>query len=437
MTYVCLWSPAWRTGEGPGLGLGGALLEVAPRIVVERRGVVWADARGLPAERLGRELAAVAAKSQPAAAAPAAVGVGIAAEAVAAELAAKTADGGVVVVPPGSEREFSASLPLSLLEPGPGVLPLLDGVGVGTCGELAALDREAVEVRFGPEGVALWRRARCEGPQRLFPPVVPERPRASLDFIDYVVTDPERLVFTAHALLGTLCEALRARGEHARLLRLRLPLASGALWEREVRASRGTASRERWLRLVRNVLERITVPDAVAGMSLELEATEPAVALQGDLFDRGFATASAVDAALARLLDDHGEAGRSPDAGLGPGRRAGLAAPAAATASVAPATASALTLQLLPEPREVDVEGAQRRDHTVPVRYRERRRGRARQPRWRAIVTAAGPDRASGGQWEQSAYAREYFRCVMEDGALVWLFREGRTGGWYLHGWWD
>jgi protein ImuB len=428
MTYVCLWSPAWRTGEGPGLRLGAALLEVAPRIVVERRGVVWADARGLPAERLARELAAVALKFL--AAPQAAVGVGVAAEAVAAELAAKTADGGIAVVPPGSEREFSASLPLSLLEPDAGILPLLDGVGVGTCGELAALDREAVEVRFGTEGVALWRRARCEGPQRLFPPVVPERPRASLDFVDYVVTDPERLVFTAHALLGTLCEALRDRGEHARLLRLRLPLASGELWEREVRATRGTASRERWLRLVRNVLERITVPDAVAGMSLELEATEPAVALQGDLFDRGFATASAVDAALARLMDDHGEAGRSPDTGLGPGRRADLA-------GAAPAAAAALTLQLLPEPREVDVEGAPRRDHTVPVRYRERRRGRARQARWRAIVTAAGPDRASGGQWEQSAYAREYFRCVTEDGALVWLFREGRTGGWYLHGWWD
>ena len=45
------------------------------------------------------------------------------------------------------------------------------------------------------------------------------------------------------------------------------------------------------------------------------------------------------------------------------------------------------------------------------ARYRERR------GRWRALVEAAGPDRLSGGHWE-GGYAREYFRCVAEDGAL-------------------
>ena len=52
----------------------------------------------------------------------------------------------------------------------------------------------------------------------------------------------------------------------------------------------------------------------------------------------------------------------------------------------------------------------------------------------------AGADRFSGGQGDAPrTYAREYFRCVTNDGALVWLFRDAqeKSGGWYLHGWWD
>jgi protein ImuB len=451
MSYVCLWSPAWRTGAGPGLELGESLLAIAPRVAVERRGVVWADARGLPAEPLALELAGAVAELQASAAgeavAAAAIGpgAGVAAVPVAAELAARLAArapaAGPVVVPSGRERDWTAPLPLSFLEPGARLTPLLDGVGLTTCGELAALDREAVEVRFGSEGVALWRLARCEDERRLFTPAAAERPRASLDFIDYVVTDPERLVFTAHALLGSVLEVLRERGEHARRLRLRLPLANGEVWEREIRSARSTASREAWLRLIRGELERITVPDAIAGVALELEATEPASAIQGDLFDRGFATASAVEAALARLTEDHGELLSGPLTGAHPlleRREAARPGDPAQPAGVAASGGSpGLSLQLLEEPRALDVEGAPRRDHTVPLRYRERVKGRRRKARWRGIVTAAGPDRISGGQWEQSAYAREYFRCVTEDGALVWLFREGRSGDWYLHGWWD
>jgi hypothetical protein len=92
-----------------------------------------------------------------------------------------------------------------------------------------------------------------------------------------------------------------------------------------------------------------------------------------------------------------------------------------------------LILQLSPSPREITVETAPRRDHFVPARYRDA-------AGWHEIVQAAGPDRVSGGQYDSlRTYAREYFRCVTSDGALVWLFRDarGKGGGWYLHGWWD
>jgi hypothetical protein len=36
--------------------------------------------------------------------------------------------------------------------------------------------------------------------------------------------------------------------------------------------------------------------------------------------------------------------------------------------------------------------------------------------------------------WE-TADARDYFRCVRDDGMFVWVFSRGME--WYLHGWWD
>src|SRR5690606_28445255 len=239
--------------------------------------------------------------------------------------------------------------------------------------------------------------------------VPPEQPNASVDFVDYVVTDPERLIFTTNALLGGVCGQMRERGAHARRLLLRLPLANGSVWERTLRTARPTADRAAWLRLARALLERLTVPDAVTGVAVQVESTEAAASVQGDLFDTGFATASAVETAISRLIEDQGEVLLEPAASGHPlvERRGGYrpltmrevlhTRPAAAGEPVG------LTLQLLPEPRAIAVETVERRDHVMPVRYRD--------GPWHAIVHAAGPDRVSGGQWD-ATYAREYFRAV-------------------------
>jgi hypothetical protein len=432
-------------------GMLEALLEAAPRVTLEPDRA-WLDARGLaPAvvhEVLQRRLAGSGVKVRS--------GAGLR-PVVASVAAVQAAPGGLVVVGAGGEREFLAPLPLSVLGVPDPLAGWLADVGIERCGELAAVSREAVEVRFGGAAAGWWRLARGDDERRLFMPVPPALPQASVDFIDYVVTDPERLVFTANALLGGLCERMRESGAHARRLRLRLPLANGAAWERTLRTARPTADRAAWLRLARGVLERITVPDSVTGVAVEVEATAAAAAVQGDLFDAGFATAGAVEAAVARVVEDQGPVLREPvttrhplaerrgeyrelgvraalvgangsgpdgDGGSDEGRAAG------SVAGGLPSTDEpvGLTLQLLDEPRRVTVETVRRRDHQVPVRYRD--------GRWHEVVNAAGPDRVSGGQWDVT-YAREYFRAVTSDGALVWLFRDASRDRWYLHGWWD
>jgi protein ImuB len=415
-----------------------AVLEVfaesAPRLALDPP-QVWLDVRGLDPgvvhAGVGRRLKVAGVRAR----------YGAGARPVTALVAARSAADERLITVPAEGREFLAPHTLSMLGVADPLLGWLADVGISTCGELATVEREALEVRFGAEAVRWWRLARGDDERRLFIRVPPEPPNASVDFIDYVVTDPERLIFTTNALLGGVCGQMRERGAHARRLRLRLPLANGSVWERTLKTARPTADRAAWLRLARALLEKLTVPDAVSGVSVQVEATEAAAAVQGDLFDAGFATAGAVETAVARLLEDQGEVLLEPVAGahplveqrgdyrpltlrevLHPSGTARKDSPIATDEPVG------LTLQLLPEPRPVTVETMQRRDHIAPVRYRD--------GTWHAIVHAAGPDRVSGGQWD-ATYAREYFRAVTSAGALVWLFRDAGRDRWYVHGWWD
>jgi len=216
-------------------------------------------------------------------------------------------------------------------------------------------------------------------------------------------------------------------------------LANRETFEHLVRPARSTASHKAWMRLIRTHLERITLPDGVVGITMRVEAVTGEVERQGDIFDRGFATASAAEETIAQLLDDQGAVVVTPHNTQHPliDRRTEWISQEPAQASariqlrekVVKATAAPrLTLQLLPEPRRVSVTTKRRRDHQLPVQYRDKE--------WLTLVSAAGPDRVSGGQWTEP-YAREYFRCVTDDGMMVWLFRDAREDEWYLHGWWD
>ncbi|HUQ79560.1 MAG TPA: hypothetical protein VM076_00410 [Gemmatimonadaceae bacterium] len=495
--FVCLWSPAWRTVADSLADLSPALLTVTPRVVTEERrgGLVWVDARGLDADHIARSALEVLRGLG-----LANVHVGIGKTAIVAEILAVSGIGnresGTIcresgmgnresmapeVVPIPHSRfpipDTLGSLPPSILEPNPTLAALLDGIGVETCAELAALEGEAVEVRLGADGVRLWKLARGEDDRLIFAPLPRALPHASLEWSDYALADTERLLFSVNALLGTVCEKLMDRGSLAREMTLELKLASGDTLSNGIRAGRATASRKTWLRLARAHLERLVLPAGVVGLTLFATTIVTDEGNQGDLFDRGFATAAATEAALASLAEEQGDvvvvpentahplverrtswvgnrelgAGNrnSREAGSGkreskkrkrgkplvisePNDRSPLAPPLSivpASDSRFPIPDSRLALYLLPTPRAIETQTEERRDHVLPTAYRD---GGA----WYKVLSAAGPDRVSGERWGE-AFAREYFRCVVDDGGMVWLYRDARADGWYIHGWWD
>ncbi|HEV7595950.1 MAG TPA: hypothetical protein VGO33_13215 [Gemmatimonadaceae bacterium] len=436
MTFICLWSPTAAAKQESELlhRLIPALLSAAPRVMLGANGIVWADARGMSAEALARDLLQLFHDDG-----VEKVRAAISIAPVCAEVAARHGKGALIAIPPGSERDFLARHPVGVLEPSLGLSSLLDGIGVESCGDLAKLDLESVEVRFGAEGARLWRLSRADDSRRIFNNIPRALPSASLDWVDYTLKDPERLVFIINALVGNITTELKSRGQGAREVTMIFSLANRESFEHLVRPARSTASHKAWMRLIRTHLERITLPDGVVGITIRVESVTGEVERQGDIFDRGFATARAAEETIAQLLDDQGSVVVTPRNTRHPliDRRTEWVSqdPAQASARiqirerVVKATAApSLTLQLLPEPRRIAVTTKRRRDHQAPLQYRDKQ--------WTTIISAAGPDRVSGGQWGEP-YAREYFRCVTDDGMMVWVYRDARSDEWYLHGWWD
>jgi hypothetical protein len=342
----------------------------------------------------------------------------------------------IVEVPPGDERRYLAPFPIAVLDPAPDLASLLGGVGIERCGELADLAREDIEVRFGPEGVALWRLARADDRRLLFGPAPRALPHASLEWTDYELRDTERLLFVINRLAGTVTGALRELGQGARAFTLTFMLARGGVVEHPFHPSRATADQRSWIRLIRHALERERLLDLVSGIALRVDAVFPSESVQGDLLDRGFATAREAEAAMARVLDQ-GAMLVTPASTRHPLLRRRTrwreqepalvwARPQLGPGEIEPE----LLLHLLPDPEPVEVEAVDRRGFAAPARYRDR-------SGWHELVTASGPDCVSGGRWEgEAAYAWELYCCIRKDGEMIQLGRDARSGRWMLHGTW-
>lgn len=416
--------------------LGARALKLAPRIRLEPdRALLWADAWGLDGQAIALELLALADESG-----WAGTSAGVAASPVAALVAARTrSPDRCTVVPAGRDREFLAPSDLGLLDPPPptNLFPLFAAVGIRCAGDLARLDREAVEVRFGAEGMRLWRLARADDPRPVFGPRPTELPDAELEWVDYALDRQEQVLFIVHSLLGSVSQALAARGQGAHALALEFALADRTVVTHPVRSSAPTAERALWLRIIRAALEPVTFSAPVTRIALRVEGVAPVPGRQGDLFDRGFATARATEAALAQLLDRQADAlvaaertrhplpeRRIAWRALGPEASAPVAGGAAAQGG----PALSLTLQLAAAPRPVAVRLAPRRGGEVPTSYRD---GAAVHP----LAETLGPDRVT--PVGDDGPAREYFQGVRTDGMVVLLYRDLVEDRWFLGGWWD
>src|SRR6185503_8898603 len=117
-------------------------LSIVPRVAVDSgKGIVWADGKSLELSAICGDLKSQLGEVQ----------IGVAQIPIAAEIAArvreKSADVKAITrIPPGNEREFLSHSAIQALDPSPPLMNLFDGTGIESCGDLACLEQESVEV---------------------------------------------------------------------------------------------------------------------------------------------------------------------------------------------------------------------------------------------------------------------------------------------------
>ncbi|MEU5990477.1 DNA polymerase Y family protein [Spirillospora sp. NPDC047418] len=423
-----------------------AVAELTPRVEVVRPGLCAIAARG-PARFYGGEEALRVLVQDAVVEAGHDCGSGVADGLFAAELAARSGDGGVVV-PEGGAAAFLAPYPLSVLDR-PELADLLRRLGIRTLGDFAALPSGHVAGRFGPDGALAHRLARGEEPR----PLAPVRGAVDLsvrgDF-DPPAEQAERVVFAAKRLAVELHEGLAAGG----LACVRLEVAAGfadgqvlrRLWRHEGLSALAVAERVRWQLSARQGAGDEAVWGGVTWLELAPDQIVPDAGRQESLWGRTAVTdriARAADRVQA-LLGHRGITRPVLVGGRGPGERI-VRVPVGDLAPSGPAEepwpgrvtgpAPAVVPGAPPSAELVDASGA-----TVVVSARCEvsappaalvLRGR------RAAVTGwTGPWPADERWWDaDAARRRARFQVTTDDGAAYLLAVEG--GRWHVEAVYD
>ncbi len=426
--------------------LGERLEAVTPRLAPAGPGCFWLE----PVVSRGEDERAFAARLLEAARGErlTEARVAIADGPVAASAAARTAREAVTCLPPGGDAAFLAGLPIELLGVGPAMRELLVALGVRTGAALQAMDPGLLEARFGPEGRRLWLRARGQTRRRPLTPRGRPEHRVEVPLLE-ATAHLEPVLFVLRGAIDRVARAMAGAGAAVARLRVTLVRERGEATRLELAPSRPSAEGPLLFELVRARLAESPdgeegAPDwtahPVTDVVVEVGEGAPLNPLQGDLFAARWRDPVALEAALARLTGRFGEGAvavpvavdtwRPERAGIWrPVAEAGAAAATGAAPSEAPAEAAdgdvSACVRLLPEPAPVRLDAERRQV------FGARARGPVTVTAWR------GPERLSGEAWGEDPWDRDYFWLLTAEAGALWVYRDRRAGGWFLHGWLD
>lgn len=334
------------------------------------------------------------------------------------------------IAPPGETAAALAGLPVAALRLAPATAASLARLGFARIGDLAAVPRAALALRFG--AVLLQRLDQAEG--RMAEPLLPVReataPAARMSFAEPIGADSLKAVL--RRLARRLCRELEAAGLGAR----RLDLLAFRV-DREVAALRvGTAQAcrdaDHIARLFAERLGSIDPGFGIEAAELVARRTEPLGfrQLAGGIGGRTDEPdlAPLIDRLAGRLGARHlyrlaPVASDLPERAL---RRIPALSPPVGTSW----TEGPRPVRLLDPPEPVAVTALLPDDPPALFVWDGRRR---------RVCRADGPERVFGEWWRNPAEAaevRDYFCIEDEDGGRFWLFRRSDADGsrWFVHG---
>ena len=295
------------------------------------------------------------------------------------------------------------------------------GSGLRRVGEVLALPLDALARRFTPAFTDYLGRVtgRLPDVRRFYRP--PDHYRRRVELAGEVEST-EALRFPIKRMLAELAAYLVMRDCGVVAFTLELEHEGGTRTPLEV--GLGSPSRDALhLQVLAHArLEHLRVPQPVQGLVLRAERFAPVRLRQFDLFNARNAEEVEWESVLDRL---RARLGAAAVQGLG------------------------LHADHRPEKSWVRVpchpersEGSRARSRVAPLpgMTHEKERPLWLLPEPRALTQAPhclrGPERIEGGWWDGADVQRDYYVAETGQGARLWVYREQRSGQWFIHGLW-
>jgi protein ImuB len=179
------------------------------------------------------------------------------------------------------------------------ILAILHKWGIHTLGQFAALDKEQVGARLGPEAVRMWERANGQSNRLLKLVRPPESFEESFEFENEIET-AEPLLFMLRRFLEQLSLRLRAIYLVAKELTLRITFANKQQYERAFKIPQPTNDIDLLFRMLHTHLENFKSEHPITAVSLEAQPTKPPKQQFG-LFETTLRNPQQLSETLARL----------------------------------------------------------------------------------------------------------------------------------------
>src|SRR6058998_818795 len=313
------------------------------------------------------------------------------------------------------------------------IFAILHKWGIHTLGQLAALDKQQLGARLGPEAVRMWERANEQSNRLLKLVRPPESFEERFEFENEIET-AEPLLFILRRFLEQLAARLRAIYLIAKELTLQITFANEQVYERVFKIPEPTNDVDLLFRMLQTHLENCKSEHPIVAVALSAQPIKPAKEQFG-LFETTLRNPSQLSETLARLTALLGadrvgtpvlEETHRPDTfrmepfawAVASAVPSGESSPALRTAHATPAlrrfrpaVSASLLLDedTLAHVRSAEISGK--------------------------VLKQRGPYLISGNWWDEKSWARAEWDLEMENGELVRVHES--EGTWEMDGIYD
>jgi len=179
------------------------------------------------------------------------------------------------------------------------ILVILHKWGIHTLGQLAALDKEQLGARLGPEAIQMWERANGQSNRLLQLVRPPESFEESFEF-EHEIETAEPLLFMIRRFLEQLAVRLGALYLVAKELTLRITFGNKQTYERVFKIPQPTNDVDLLFRMLHTHLENFRSEHPIVAVALSAQPSKPAKEQFG-LFETTLRNPHQLSETLARL----------------------------------------------------------------------------------------------------------------------------------------